>query len=132
MIQAAILSAIKAASPGISEPIFYGTASGAPPYYVMLKLPGDTEQPETVCQSQGGQGRVTLQFTAVSENTAAQTEALLEMLKDVVKDIIGNIVYNSDTYNVWKNETGGVASLGGADNNTWDAVFESTIWWEKL
>jgi len=130
MIQEAFYDKVTNAAAALPTPILYGIQKGtAAPFYVMQKI-SDAERPESVCESQGQSGRALFQFTVASRGTAGSTEALLEDLKDVVADIIGDFVYNGTTYNIWNNVTTGVVSLGGASLDTWDAEFETTIWWE--
>ena len=113
-------------------PLFYGSAIGsAPIYYVMLPVTQDAQQPETVCQEQGGQGRASFQFSVVGVSGAGAAEDLLDPLISLVRAKIGDLSYNGNTWSIWKNETAGARALGGSDFGTWDAIFETTLWWEQ-
>lgn len=112
---------------------FYGSASGAAlPFYTMLPSSPDPGQKLSLCNDQGDEGIGRFQFSVSNSVNAAFTEVSLEALYEIVKDIIGNISYNGEEYDVWNNVTSKPRAIGGADLNTWDAIFESSLSWEKI
>lgn len=121
---------------GVPTPFNYGTTKGkARPFYTMLPIAADDEQPVALCETQGGQGIVRYQFSVAAGANAGKAEELLIKLKELVADIEGEISYTDSegthTYDIWNNVTGGVRTIGGADLNTWDAIFETELWWKK-
>lgn len=131
----AIYETIKSTFASASS-FFYGSANGpATPFYTMLPVIEDDEQPVSLCETQGGQGQARFQFTVSAGGSAPAAEDLLFVLKELVSDIEGEVSYTdgegTHTFDVWNNVTGGVRALGGADLNTWDAIFETTFWWKK-
>jgi len=122
---------------GVPSNFEYGSPVGtSKPFYTMLPVTPDPEQPVSLCELQGGQGVARFQFSVSSGGSAGYSETLLYSLKQIVGDITGQISYTHTddvtyTFDVWNNVTGGVRALGGVDLNTWDAIFETEIWWKK-
>lgn len=118
---------------GLSYDIVFGTGIGkTSPYYVMLPVAGDGEQPFTMCEDQGGAGELPLQFSVTGNKASGNAVDLLGDLQTAVRALTGNITYSGDTYNIWDNKTGGITPLAGGDTGLWDAIFESTLTWEKI
>jgi hypothetical protein len=131
----AVFEQIKTVFPSAAR-FFYGSPNGpGRPFYVMLPTVEDDQQPVSLCETQGAQGVARFQFSVASGGSAGKAEDLLENLAEVVRDIEGRISYTdtdgTHSFDIWNNVTGGVRAIGGADLNTWDAIFETEFWWKK-
>jgi hypothetical protein len=127
--QKALFNKIKTDIPALK--LYYGNAFNvAPPYFVMFPVTSSLKG-EVFCDSDDA-GEILLQFSYVSNLGAGPTEDGLEQLHALVKGIIGNIIYSGVTYQIWENVTEGIRLLGGASNNTWDAIFETRLKYKEI
>lgn len=108
-----------------------------PPYIIMNKI-DDQEQPQTMCQNQGNTGSALIQFSAYCGYTqtgknSLKTKEYLNSFKEYFKNLRG-IIGTTEQYRINYNFTSGVTALsdGVSSLETWGAIFQASIRWEKI